>query len=236
MKKVFITGGTGALGQALVRKFNQYGWLTAFSFRSNRQIAESLAKECQAKAFEVDLEDPRSVSLMANKLEDEFGIPNAIINNAGKSTVLPFALLESTDWDESMNGNLKTMFLTTHALIRGMIRQRNGSVVNMGSLAGERVLGVPVTYATSKSAVRGFTLSLARELGRYSIRVNAVIPGILDSGVSNLVPQAEKEEFLRYCLAGRPGRCEEVAELVEFLASDRSSYINAQLIHVDGGF
>jgi NAD(P)-dependent dehydrogenase (short-subunit alcohol dehydrogenase family) len=235
MKKAFITGGTGALGQALVKKFIAYGWETAFSFRSNQEKALRLTGECGAKGFQADLEDPRAVTEMAEKLESEFGIPQALINNAGRSTVLPFALLEPQDWEESMNGNLKTMFLATHALVRGMVRQRRGVIINMGSIAGERVLGVPVTYATVKSAVRGFTLSLARELSRYSIRVNAVVPGMLDGGVSNLVPQAEKEEYLRYCLAGRPGHLEEVAELVEFLASDRASYINAQLIHINGG-
>ncbi|MDR1309400.1 MAG: SDR family oxidoreductase [Deltaproteobacteria bacterium] len=236
MKKVFVTGGSGALGQALVRKFTQYGWETAFSYRRSHQAAEALSRESGARGFEVDLEDPESVSLLASKLENEFGAPDALINNAGKTAVLPFALLEPSDWDEVMSANLKSMFLATHALVKGMVRQRGGSVVNLGSIAGERLLGVPVTYAAAKSAVRGFTLSLARELARYGIRVNAVVPGLLDAGISNLVPPAEKQEYLRYCLAGRPGRCEEVAELVEFLASDRASFINAQLIHANGGF
>jgi 3-oxoacyl-[acyl-carrier protein] reductase len=236
MRKVFITGGTGALGQALVKKFVQFGWETAFSFRQNRQAAESLTSECGARAFVADLTEPESVARMAQRLEEEFGVPDALINNAGKSVVLPFALLEPDDWDEAMGVNLKTTFMATHALIRGMIRQKGGAIVNFGSIAGERVLGVPVPYATAKSAIRGFTLSLAREVSRYSIRVNAVVPGLLEAGVSSLVPPAEKEEFLKYCLLGRPGRCEEVADLVEFLASDRASFINAQLIHINGGF
>jgi 3-oxoacyl-[acyl-carrier protein] reductase len=236
MKKAFVTGGSGALGRALVKKFVQYGWETAFSFKSNIKAAEALTQECGARGFEADLEDPQSAALMAEKLEAEFGVPDALINNAGRSTVLPFALLEASDWDEAMSGNLRTMFLATHALVRGMVRRKSGSIVNMGSIAGERVLGVPVTYATAKSAVRGFTLSLARELARYSIRVNAVVPGMLEAGVSSLVPPAEKEEYRRYCLIGRPGRLEEVAEVVEFLAGDRSSFVNAQLIHINGGF
>jgi 3-oxoacyl-[acyl-carrier protein] reductase len=236
VKKAFVTGGTGALGRAMVKKFVERGWETAFSYRRDRSAAEALTREFGADGFEVDLEDPASVSTMARKLEDEFGIPDALVNNAGKTAVLPFALLEPSDWDEAMNGNLKTMFLTTHALVRGMVRRRSGSVVNLSSIAGERLLGVPVPYASAKSAVRGFTLSLARELARYSIRVNAVAPGMLEAGVSDMVPPEERKEFLRYCLIGRPGRCEEVAELVEFLAGDRASYVNAQVIHVNGGF
>jgi len=116
-----------------------------------------------------------------------------------------------------------------------MIRRKSGVVVNMSSIAGQRVLGVPVTYAASKAGVVGFTVGLARELAPYNIRVNAVAPGMLDDGVSSNVPERERGEYLRYCLAGRTGTCDEVADLVEFLCSDRSSYINAQLIHINGG-
>jgi 3-oxoacyl-[acyl-carrier protein] reductase len=131
--------------------------------------------------------------------------------------------------------NVKGMFLVTKAFIRGMIRRRRGCVVNMGSLAGMRLLDVPVHYATAKSAVVGFTLSLAREVSRYEIRVNAVVPGMLTRGVSDNVPPPQQEEYKRYCALSRAGEPQEVAELVAFLASDRASYINAQAIHVDGG-
>jgi 3-oxoacyl-[acyl-carrier protein] reductase len=98
-----------------------------------------------------------------------------------------------------------------------------------------RVLEVPVHYATAKSAVVGFTLSLARELARYQVRVNAVVPGLLTDGVSRQVPGDQQADYEKHCTLGRAGTPEEVAELVAFLASDRASYINAQAIHVDGG-
>jgi NAD(P)-dependent dehydrogenase (short-subunit alcohol dehydrogenase family) len=123
----------------------------------------------------------------------------------------------------------------TRAFIRGMIRRRRGSIINMGSLAGTRVLDVPVHYATAKSAVLGFTFSLAREMSRYGIRVNAVVPGMLTEGVSANVPERLREEYMKYCTLGRAGEPAEVAEVVAFLASDRSGYVNAQAIAVDGG-
>jgi 3-oxoacyl-[acyl-carrier protein] reductase len=123
----------------------------------------------------------------------------------------------------------------TKAFVRGMIRRKQGAVVNLGSLAGMRVLEVPVHYATAKSAVVGFTLSLSRELARYHVRVNAVVPGLLTGGVSSNVPEKQQEDYFQHCAVGRAGKPEEVAELVAFLVSDRASYINAQAIHIDGG-
>ena len=234
-KSVFVTGGSGAIGSAIVRKMTEYGWRVAFCYNKSAQKAEALAMETGARAYRANLEDPDSVNAMAETLEAEFGTPDALVNNAGKTSVMPFALLEAEDWDAAMSVNLKSMFLTTHALIRGMIRRRSGVIVNVSSIAGQRVLEVPVTYAASKSGVAGFTLGLAREVARYGIRVNAIAPGMLDDGVSANVPEQERNEYLRYCLAGRAGRCDEAADLVEFLCSDRASYINAQLIHLNGG-
>jgi len=97
------------------------------------------------------------------------------------------------------------------------------------------MLEVPVHYATSKSAVVGFTLSLAREMSRYGLRVNAVVPGLLTSGVSQHVPDKQRQDYIDHCSLGRAGTPEEVAELVAFLASDRAAYVNAQAIHIDGG-
>ena len=148
---------------------------------------------------------------------------------------MPFALLEEEDWDRMMDVNVKGMFLVTKAFVRGMIRRKQGAVVNLGSLAGMRMLEVPVHYATAKSAVVGFTLSLARELARYHVRVNAVVPGLITGGVSSNVPEKQQEDYFQHCAVGRAGKPEEVAELVAFLASDRASYISAQAIHIDGG-
>jgi 3-oxoacyl-[acyl-carrier protein] reductase len=118
---------------------------------------------------------------------------------------MPFALIEEEDWDEVLAANLKSMFLVTKEVARGMIARKTGSIVNLGSLAGHRLLEVPVHYATAKAGVSGFTLSLAKELARYGIRVNSLVPGLLTDGVGKMVPEKEKEQYIRYCAAGRPG-------------------------------
>jgi len=197
-------------------------------------------RELAAAGFDVtsyflDVTDAKAVTQLAVRVEQEVGPVDVLVNNAGVAQVLPFVMIEEEDWDRMMDVNLKSMFLATKAFVRGMIRRKSGAIINMGSLAGVRMLEVPVHYAAAKSAVTGFTLALARELGRYNIRVNAVVPGMLDAGVSINVPEKQRQQYESHCALSRVGTCEEVAQIVAFLASERSSYLNGQSIQVDGG-
>lgn len=237
-RTAFVTGGTGAVGVAIVRCLARHGARVAFSFHDNEDKAHELEREFAGKpvkAWKLDVLEAAATVRLAEMVEQELGAVDILVNNAGIAQVMPFALIEEEDWDRIMDVNVKGMFLVTKAFVRPMIRRKAGSIVNLGSLAGMRVLEVPVHYATAKSAVVGFTLALARELARYGIRVNAVVPGLLTDGVSGNVPDKQREDYVQHCSAGRAGKPEEVAELVAFLASERASYINAQAIHVDGG-
>jgi len=239
-RRAFVTGGTGSVGAAIVRSLAARGAQVAFSYHQHEDLARQLEAELAArqqtvKGYAMDLIDGAGVNRVAQQIEHDLGPIEILVNNAGITQIMPFALIEEADWDQIMDVNVKGMFLVTKAFVRGMIRQKKGAIVNLGSLAGARVLEVPVHYATAKSAVVGFTLSLARELARYHVRVNAVVPGLLEGGVSALVPDKQREDYLQHCTAGRAGKPEEVADLVTFLASDRASYINAQVIQIDGG-
>ena len=239
-RTAFVTGGSGAVGGAIVRVLAREGCAVALSYHRGAEAAEVLAAElggtrAGVRAYELDVLDAAGAVALADRVERELAPVDVLVNNAGVAQVMPFALIAESDWDAVMDVNVKGTFLVTKAFLRGMIRRRRGSVINLGSLAGMRVLEVPVHYATAKAAIVGFTLSLAREVARYGVRVNAVVPGMLEGGVSANVPDRQREEYCRYCTLGRPGRPEEVAELVAFLASDRSSYINAQAVFVDGG-
>jgi len=234
-RTVLITGGSGALGRAIVTRFAQAGDRTYFTYRRTETAALELAASTGAIAIQADLLQATEVAALVARIDREAGPIEVLVNNAGLTQVMPFALIEEEDWDQVLDGCLKTMFLVTKETVRGMIASKRGAIVNIGSIAGKRLLEVPVHYATAKSAVSGFTLSLARELARYQVRVNAVIPGMLEEGVSSLVPDKQKAEFLRFCLAGRTGATSEVAEAVFFLASPAASYINAQELVVDGG-
>lgn len=239
-KVAFVTGGSGALGQAIVQVLARENCCVAYSYKDNAQAAEQLEKRLRASGSNVhfyllDILDASGSVELADRIEMELGPVDILVNNAGIVQVMPFAMIEEDDWDVMMDVNVKGMFLVTKAFVRGMIRRRRGCIVNIGSLAGMRMLEVPVHYATAKSAVVGFTMALARELGRYNIRVNAAVPGMLEGGVSDNIPTRLQDKYKDYCALSRVGKCEEVAELVAFLASDHSSYVNAQAIMIDGG-
>jgi len=236
----FITGGNGAVGRAIARVLGREGCTVTYSYHSHADTARELdaqlvAAGIRVHSFPLDVRDGPAAAQLAEQIEREIGPVDVLVNNAGVAQVMPFALLEEEDWDFVLDTNVKGMFLVTKAFLRGMIRRKRGAIVNMGSLAGMRVLDVPVHYATAKSAVLGFTLALAREVARYGIRVNAVVPGMLSEGVSVNVPVAQQEEYKRFCTMGRAGTPDEVAEVVAFLASDRAAYLNAQTVFVDGG-
>ncbi len=239
-KTAFVTGGSGALGQAIVEALAGQGCRVAFSYYNNADKAQQLESDLSettgtVKAYPLDVLDAGACASLAQDIEHELGTVEILVNNAGVTHIMPFAMIEEADWDFVMDVNVKGMFLVTKAFARGMIRRKAGNIINISSLAGMRMLEVPVHYATAKSAVTGFTLSLARELGRYNVRVNAVSPGMLTEGVSVNIPDKQKQQYIEYCALSRAGTVAEVAELVAFLADDRSGYINAQVISVDGG-
>lgn len=239
-KTAFVTGGSGAIGQSIVRVMARENCRVVFSYKENPAKAQALQKELadqgkQVYSFSLDVTDAGACTKLSQQIEAEIGPVDILVNNAGIAQVLPFAMIEEKDWDALMDINVKGMFLVTKAFARAMIRRKRGTIINIGSLAGMRMLEVPVHYATAKSAVMGFTMALARELGRYNIRVNAAVPGMMDGGVSCNIPQKQYDQYISYCALGRAGKCDEVAELIAFLASDRSGYINAQSILIDGG-
>ncbi len=230
-----VTGGSGAVGGAIVRSLTAKGYTIAFTYLNNQESATRLERETGAAGFAADLTNRGQVENLVKLVLERFGQIDLLVNNAGRTQIMPLALIEEEDWDEIIAANLKSLFLVTREVVRGMIARKTGVIVNIGSLAGHRLLEVPVHYATAKAGVTGFTLSLAKELTRYGIRVNEVVPGLLTDGIGRMVPEKEMSEYLKYCTAGRPGEPEEVAEVVAFLASDGARYMNAQSVYVDGG-
>ena len=235
-KTVLITGGSGFIGSEICRAFHQYGARVIFTYCGNRAKADALCGEMPgAVAIAVDLRDVAGIKEKIGKLYEETAVIDVLVNNAGISQIMPLPLVEEEDVDLIMDINLKGTLFVTKNVLKGMIRNKTGAIVSVGSLAGNRMLDVPVTYAMTKAAISGFTHALAAELKRFGIRVNSVVPGLIEGGVGEGVPDSLRKDFITHCAVGRAGKAREVAEVICFLASDRASYINGQNINVDGG-
>jgi len=235
-KTVLVSGGTGYIGSAIVQEFYEQEANVYFTYHKNTQKAEELIEQMpNLKALKLDLRDTPSINQAIEKLYKEGVTIDILVNNAAMSQVMPLPMLDEEDVDMILDINIKSVIFLTKAVMKGMIRQKEGAIVNIGSIAGHRVLEVPVTYATTKAALMGFTTSLANELKSFNIRVNMVVPGMMEEGVARNVPEDLKKDFTDHCLMQRTGKAIEIAQTVSFLASPQSSYINAQSIFVDGG-
>lgn len=235
-----VTGGSRGLGRAFCRAFAREGARVAFCYaRSNDDAARTLeelrASGTTAWAHKVSVTDRVAVQAMVRTVERDAGAPiDILVNNAGHGQVVPLALMEEEDWDAMMDTHVKGAFLTTQAVLRGMVRAGRGHVLNVGSLAGTKMIAAPVHYCTAKAALKGFTEALAKEVGRYGIRVNCLAPGVLEDGVSQHLPPARRDEYLRHCALGRLGTLDEVAAAAAFLVSDRNSFMSGATVVLDG--
>jgi 3-oxoacyl-[acyl-carrier protein] reductase len=234
-----VTGGSRGLGRAICRTLAREGANVAFNYARSDADAESLLGElralgAKAAGFKVSVLDRAGLGEMVRTVEREMGPIDALVNNAGIGQVVPLALMEESDWDRMFDVNVKGAFLTTQAVLRGMIHARKGRILNMSSLAGVKMLEAPVHYSAAKAALKGFTEALAKEIGRYGVTVNCLAPGVLNEGVSVNLPPGKLEEYLRHCALRRVGTFEEVAEVVAFLVSDRNSYMSGATVVLDG--
>lgn len=239
-KRALVTGGSRGLGRALCEALSAAGADVAFNYSSDRQGAEAALGAIERNgrrglAFQVSVLDEPGLERMVKEIEEKWGGLDVLVNNAGVSQPLPLPLMEEADWDLVMDVNAKGQFMVSRAVLRGMIRRRSGAVLNIGSLAGLRLIEAPVHYAASKAAIKGFTQALAKEMARYNIRVNCLAPGLLEEGVGQSLPQHRMKEYLRHVSLGRLGTLDEVAKFAAFLVSDRNSYMNGETILMDGG-
>ena len=212
----------------------------AFNFNSDDEGATGTVQQARAcgseiKAFKNSVLDRKTITEMIASLEKSWGTIDILVNNAGISQVLPMALLEEEDWDGVMDINVKGTYIVTRQVLRGMIRRKSGRILNIGSLAGMRLIESPVHYAASKAAIKGFTEALAKEVGRYGITVNSLAPGILEGGVGSNLPSYRLENYLKHCALGRVGTFNEISRTAAFMVSDENTYMNGATLVMDGG-
>ena len=238
-RTALVSGATRGLGRSIARTLAREGADVAFNYARSDSDAAALVEEIRALGrralpFRVSVLDKPAIWAMVKEIDKAWGQIDVLVNNAGVGQVVPLALMEEEDWDRMMSINVKGAFLMSQAVLRSMIRNRRGRIVNISSLAGVKMMQAPVHYSAAKAALRGLTEALAKEVGCFGVTVNCLAPGILEEGVSANLPAPRLEEYLRNCALGRVGTFAEIAEVVTFVASDRNSYMNGATVVLDG--
>lgn len=241
MKNVLITGASGGIGRAAAVAFAAKGYQVAIHYRSDIEGAEKTRQRCKNAGkgrifvFQADISKETDVSYMFDRIQAEMGGLDILINNAG---IADFGLVQDTseeDWDRLFAVNCKGVFFCSRAAVPMMLKKKIGSIVNIGSMWGERGASCETAYSASKAAVSGFTKALAKELAPSGIRVNCVAPGLIDTGMNRRLTREELVSFAEDTPLGRIGTPEEVAKAIVFLAEEDSSFITGQVLAVDGG-
>ena len=239
-QRALVTGGSRGLGRAIVLALARHGAKVAFTYTRNEEAAERTQKDATALGAEVlvfraDAADNSATEALVRSLETAWDGLDVLVNNAAITQNLPLALLEEEDFDRVIRVNVKGPFLTSRAVLRGMIRRKSGVIVNIGSLAGARMIEAPIHYTTSKAALIGMTCAMAKEVARHGIRVVCLAPGLLEDGLGRNLPDHRLADYLKHNALGRVGTFEEVAEVCVLLASSRSSYVSGETLVMDGG-
>jgi NAD(P)-dependent dehydrogenase (short-subunit alcohol dehydrogenase family) len=232
-----VTGGSRGLGAEIVRAFVREGARVGFTYAKDEESAQKLTAELGAKvlAERVQVTDEDATLAFVKKVETAFGPLDVLVNNAAITQNLPLALLEAEDFDKVMSVNVKGTYLTSRCALRSMIRRKKGVIINIGSLAGERMIEAPIHYCASKAAIRGLTQAMAKEVARHNVRVLNLAPGLLEDGLGRNLPEHRLADYLKHNSLGRVGTFKEVAAACVFFASNAATYASGETLVVDGG-
>ncbi len=239
-KNILVTGGARGIGKAISTSLARCGAQVFATYVQNDAAAQDFVGSLQskglaAKAFKMDVRDAKQVDDLVSMLESEFGKIDVLVNNAGIVKDDLILGMDDSAWNDVLATNLSGNFHVTRAVVRLMVRKRSGHIINISSVAASRPGRGQVNYAATKGGVETMTKALAVELAPRNIRVNCIAPGVITTEMSQDVRDAAGEQILEKILLKRFGNPEDIANFVSFLASDLSSYMTGEVIHVDGG-
>lgn len=231
-----VTGGATGIGAAIVRRYVQAGVHVAIC-DVDEESGEKLAAEIgdSARFFRLDIADEKQVNDVVERIYGDFSRIDFLINNAGINNDKLLIRMSKDDWDRVVQVNLTGTFLVTKAVVKHMMKQRYGRIVNIASVIGLIGNFGQSNYAASKAGIVAFTKSCAKEFSRRNINVNAIAPGFIETRMTDGIPEEIKQTYLKLIPLGRFGQPADVANLVFFLTSDEASYITGQTLCVDGG-
>jgi len=239
-KVALITGAARGIGKAIALKFASEGADIAFTDLAINEAAEETVKEIAAfghrvKGYASNAADFAATEAVVAEILADFGRIDILVNNAGITKDGLVMRMSEAQWDAVINVNLKSAFNFLHAVVPGMSRQKGGSIINMASIAGQTGNPGQVNYASSKAGLIAMAKSVAKEMGPRGIRANAIAPGFILSEMTDALPEAVREEYLKMIPLHRGGTGEDIANTALFLASDLSAYVTGQVIAVNGG-
>lgn len=238
-KTALITGGSRGIGEAIVMQMAEQGANIAFTYLSSEEKANALVEKLtamgvKAKGYKSNAAIYAEAETLVNDVIKEFGTIEICVNNAGITRDNLMLRMTEQQFDEVVNTNLKSVFNLTKNVIKPMMKQRMGSIINMTSIVGMRGNAGQANYAASKAGIIGFTKSIAQELGSRNIRCNAIAPGFIETDMTKALSAGGTDEWFKKIPMGRFGKPEEVANTCVFLGSDLSSYISGQVLSVCG--
>ncbi|MEN2425782.1 3-oxoacyl-ACP reductase FabG [Chromobacterium vaccinii] len=236
-KVALVTGASRGIGAAIADALAAEGAVvigTATSESGAASIHERLSAVGGAGRV-LNVTEEGAVDALIESVEKEFGAVAVLVNNAGITRDGLLMRMKDEDWDAIMDTNLKSVFKTSKAVMRGMMKARSGRIINIASVVGAMGNAGQANYAAAKAGIIGFTKSMAREVGSRNITVNCVAPGFIDTDMTRALPEAQREALVGQISLGRLGDAKDIADAVVFLASDRASYITGQTLHVNGG-
>jgi 3-oxoacyl-[acyl-carrier protein] reductase len=239
-KSVIITGGSRGIGKSIAEKFAQNGANVAITCIKISDEALELVKNLEslggkAKVYESDASDFESAIKLAENVFNDFRSIDVLVNNAGITKDNLLLRMSEEDFNDVMKVNMNSVFNNTKAVLRQMLKQKYGSIINLSSVVGVKGNAGQSNYSSSKAAIIGFTKSVALELGSRNIRCNAIAPGFIETEMTKALQQDQINEWAASIPLKRSGKPEDVANTSLFLASDMSSYITGQVINVCGG-
>ena len=233
-KIVLVTGASRGIGLEVAKLFSKEGYKVIGTSRGDFNLGD-LIGDSSAMSVQLDLMSKESINDLFEVLKSKDMLPSVLINNAGITKDQLFLRMKDKDWDEVIETNLNGLFRVTKAFIKPMVKNKFGRVINISSVAGLMGNSGQVNYSSSKSAMVGFSRSLAKELGSRNITSNVVAPGFIETDMTTFLSDDEKIEVSKNIPMKRFGTVEDVAKCILFLASDKANYITGQIISVDGG-